>query len=151
MLVRFGWSRQFAQHGFARPPSPEEMRQAPEGTRSDRQGRNDPSLTINVIGQEATPAHRFIPPSEVLTSPASSDSTDWAVQLPPVVAQAVKLSRTLSSTVPQRFLQLACAWALMQEKKASVSHASLHSATGSTVVCISHSAGSVQPFRRDSQ
>ncbi len=87
MLVRFGWTRQFAQHGFTRPPSPEEMREAPEGTRSGRQGRNDPSLTINVIGQEATPAHRFIPPSDVLTSPASSDSTDWAVQLPPVVAR----------------------------------------------------------------
>ena len=42
---------------------------------------------VDVIGFEAVPAHRLIPPSHVLTSPASSDSTDWAVQLPPVVAR----------------------------------------------------------------
>jgi hypothetical protein len=42
---------------------------------------------VSVIGAEPTPAHRFIPPSNVLTSPAASDSTEWAVQRPPVVAR----------------------------------------------------------------
>jgi len=83
MLVRFGWSRRWARDGSVRGPMPGEMPM----DRSGRPQRYDPSMTVNVIGQEATPAHRFIPPSEVLTSPASSDSTDWAVQLPPVVAR----------------------------------------------------------------
>jgi hypothetical protein len=42
---------------------------------------------MNVIGYEPVPAYRFIPPFYVLTSPVTSDSTDWAVQLPPVVAR----------------------------------------------------------------
>lgn len=70
MLVRFGWTRRWATDGEGPIP--------PGGDRS---------MGINVIGMEATPAHRFIPPNEVLTSPASSDSTDWALQLPPVVAR----------------------------------------------------------------
>lgn len=35
----------------------------------------------------SSPAYRYIPPYYVLTSPVTSDSTDWAVQLPPVVAR----------------------------------------------------------------
>lgn len=83
MVLRFGWSRQWAQRGEARPPMAEEMRRYPDG----RMPPMDRTMTVNVIGQEATPAHRFIPPANVLTSPASSDSTEWAVQLPPVVAR----------------------------------------------------------------
>ena len=83
MVIRFGWTRQWAQRGEARPPMPEEMRRSPDG----RMPPMDRTMTVNVIGQEATPAHRLIPPADVLTSPASSDSTDWAVQLPPVVAR----------------------------------------------------------------
>ena len=83
MMVRFGWSRRWARDGSTRGPVPSDMPRDRDG----RPQRFDPSMTVNVIGQEATPAHRFIPPSEVLTSPASSDSTDWAVQLPPVVAR----------------------------------------------------------------
>ncbi len=83
LLVRFGWSRSWSQDGETRPPPPEEVRPMPDG----RAPPIERSLMINVIGHEAVPAHRFIPPSEVLTSPSSSDSTDWAVQLPPVVAR----------------------------------------------------------------
>ena len=83
MMVRFGWTRRWARDGSMRGPTPSQMPPGPDG----RPQRYDPSMSINVIGQEATPAHRFIPPSEVLTSPASSDSTEWAVQLPPVVAR----------------------------------------------------------------
>lgn len=83
ILVRFGWARRFARDGEARPPMPEELQPGPDG----RPPRYDESLRVNVIGAEPTPAHRFIPPANVLTSPASSDSTEWAVQRPPVVAR----------------------------------------------------------------
>ncbi len=83
VLVRFGWARRWARDGEARPPAPEEMPRDPDG----RMSPFDPSLRINVIGAEPTPAHRFIPPANVLTSPASSDSTEWAVQKPPVIAR----------------------------------------------------------------
>lgn len=68
LLLRFGWTR-----AWARGP---EVPTAPGGQR-----------TMNVIGYEPVPAYRFIPPFYVLTSPVTSDSTDWAVQLPPVVAR----------------------------------------------------------------
>ena len=75
LLIRFGWPRQWAMDGLRPVGGP--MMGPPE----------DPSMRINVIGAEPTPAHRFIPPANVLTSPASSDSTEWAVQLPPVIAR----------------------------------------------------------------
>ncbi|MDQ8147573.1 MAG: hypothetical protein P3A32_08290 [Gemmatimonadota bacterium] len=75
LLVRFGWPRQWATEGVA------------PGGRPMFTGADDPSLRVNVIGAEPTPAHRFIPPANVLTSPAASDSTEWAVQRPPVVAR----------------------------------------------------------------
>lgn len=83
MTVRFGWSRRFAANGSI--PAPEDGEFDPN--RTDATGRFDPAMRVNVIGMEATPSHRLIPPSNVLTSPASSDSTEWAVQLPPVVAR----------------------------------------------------------------
>ena len=70
LLIRFGWPRGWSQDGYA-----------PAGPGMEAWQR------VNVVGSEAVPAYRFIPPSEVLTSPASSDSTEWAVQLPPVVAR----------------------------------------------------------------
>jgi hypothetical protein len=71
LVMRFGWSR-----AFSRGP---EMR-VPFG--STNQGPQ-----YQIIGHDPTPAHRFIPPQHVLTTPTTSDSTDWAVQLPPVVAR----------------------------------------------------------------
>jgi hypothetical protein len=68
-LVRFGWPI-----AWARGP---DVRTMP-GEGGDR---------VNVISQEATPAHRLVPPYGVLANPAMSDSTQWAVQLPPVVAR----------------------------------------------------------------
>lgn len=47
----------------------------------------NPGDRISVISQEATPAYRMIPPFEVVANPAISDSTQWAVQLPPVIAR----------------------------------------------------------------
>ncbi len=68
-LVRFGWPI-----AWARGPDHRVM----GGDGADR---------VNVISSEATPAYRFIPPYGVLANPAMSDSTQWAVQLPPVVAR----------------------------------------------------------------
>ncbi len=70
VLLRFGWERTWAEN----PGRPIDAIRA------------DPNY-VDVVGFEPMPAHRFIPPSHVLTSPAASDSTDWAVQLPPVVAR----------------------------------------------------------------
>ncbi len=75
LLIRFGWPRQWATEGMA------------PGGRPMMTGNDDPSLRVSVIGAEPTPAHRFIPPANVLASPAASDSTEWAVQRPPVVAR----------------------------------------------------------------
>ncbi len=92
LMVRFGWERSWAQEGSGQMP-PFELAVRPPG-RED--ATMDPSLRVNVIGLEAKPAYRFIPPVDVLTSPASSDSIDWAVQLPPVVARyAPKYARRL--------------------------------------------------------
>lgn len=68
LLLRFGWSRH-----WSRGP---DVQTVPGGMRQ-----------INIIGHDPSPAYRYLPPYYVLTSPATSDSTDWAVQLPPVVAR----------------------------------------------------------------
>lgn len=64
LLLRFGWPRAWAR------------------------GRGDPRTgEYNTVGHEPSPAYRFIPPGYVLNNPTISDSTDWAVQLPPVVGR----------------------------------------------------------------
>lgn len=68
LLLRFGWNTGWTR-GTSAPVRPG--------------GPPVPSI----IGFEPTPAYRFIPPFYVLSSPVTSDSTDWAVQLPPVVAR----------------------------------------------------------------
>ncbi len=68
LLLRFGWARDWSR-------GPELA--GPMGGGS----------TMNIVGHDPTPAYRYIPPQYVLTSPLTSDSTDWAVQLPPVVAR----------------------------------------------------------------
>lgn len=69
LLLRFGWARSWSR-------GPEVPLGMPGGGR-----------TVSIIGHDPTPAYRYIPPQYVLNSPLSSDSTDWAVQLPPVVAR----------------------------------------------------------------
>ncbi|MBX3173153.1 MAG: hypothetical protein KF709_01960 [Gemmatimonadaceae bacterium] len=68
LVLRFGWP-----DSWSRGPD------APMGLGGPAQ--------LNVVGSEPTPAYRYIPPHHVLTSPIVSDSIDWAVQLPPVVAR----------------------------------------------------------------
>ncbi len=71
LLLRFGWPRAWSRGA----PTPQPMGAPMEG----------PGFTV--IGHDPTPSFRYIPPHHVLTSPMVSDSTDWAVQLPPVVAR----------------------------------------------------------------
>ncbi|MBM3900371.1 MAG: hypothetical protein FJ362_09495, partial [Gemmatimonadetes bacterium] len=80
LMIRFGWPRQWATEGL-QPAPPSGMMMG------GMNAPGDPSMRVSVIGAEPVPAHRFIPPSNVLTSPAASDSIDWAVQLPPVIAR----------------------------------------------------------------
>ncbi|MBA3852888.1 MAG: hypothetical protein C0503_00645 [Gemmatimonas sp.] len=70
LLLRFGWSRAWSR-------GPEMPLMMPGGGQQ----------VMNIVGHDPTPAYRYIPPNYVLNSPLSSDSTDWAVQLPPVVAR----------------------------------------------------------------
>lgn len=71
LLLRFGWPV-----GWARGAAiPQQMGMPTEGP------------GFQIIGHDPSPSHRFIPPHHVLTSPTVSDSTDWAVQRPPVVAR----------------------------------------------------------------
>ena len=69
LVLRFGWSRAWSRGPDIQGPP----------------GSGPPQL--NIVGHDPVPAHRFIPPHHVLTSPTVSDSVDWAVQLPPVVAR----------------------------------------------------------------
>lgn len=71
LVLRFGWSRAFSRGPEIRVPY----------------GSTYQGPQYQIIGHDPTPAHRFIPPQHVLSTPTTSDSTDWAVQLPPVVAR----------------------------------------------------------------
>lgn len=71
LLLRFGWPVAWSRG----PAIPQAMGMPTQGP------------GYQIIGHDPTPSHRFIPPHHVLTSPTVSDSTDWAVQLPPVVAR----------------------------------------------------------------
>jgi hypothetical protein len=70
LLLRFSWPRAWTRGPDILPPM---------GVPADP--------IPNITGHDPVPAHRFIPPYHVLTTPTVSDSIDWAVQLPPVVAR----------------------------------------------------------------
>ena len=44
-------------------------------------------VTREVTSYEPTPAYRYVPPGFVLNDPALSDSSNWRLQLPPVIAR----------------------------------------------------------------
>jgi tetratricopeptide (TPR) repeat protein len=70
LTLRFSWPRAWTRGPDIIPPM---------GT----YGEPIPQIT----GHDPIPAHRFIPPYHVLTTPTVSDSLDWAVQRAPVVAR----------------------------------------------------------------
>lgn len=65
LLLRFGWPRAWAA----------------EGSRDPR------NRGFSIVGMEPTPAYRYIPPGFVLNNPPVSDSTNWRLQLPPVIGR----------------------------------------------------------------
>lgn len=66
LMLRFGWPTAWMRSGSANP----------------RNGGG-----IEIVSHEPVPAYRYIPPAFVLNSPANSDSADWRLQLPPVIAR----------------------------------------------------------------
>jgi hypothetical protein len=83
LMLRFGWPRAWGveitssqrQSGFSRGLP----RRYPGGGRAQ--------VTRDVTSYEPVPAYRYIPPGFVLNDPAQSDSSNWRLQLPPVIAR----------------------------------------------------------------
>ena len=80
LTLRFGWPRQWSRAGY------------------------DPrSRSYSVTGHEPTPAYRYIPAGFVLGNPSMSDSTNWALQLPPVIGRyAPPYAKVLKPLVHQK-------------------------------------------------
>ncbi|HVT39119.1 MAG TPA: hypothetical protein VHE78_08735 [Gemmatimonadaceae bacterium] len=64
LLLRFGWNRAWASEGTDRRTGVQQ-----------------------IVGMEAVPAYRYIPPAFVLNNPPLSDSANWRLQLPPVIGR----------------------------------------------------------------
>ena len=45
------------------------------------------SSSTSIVGHEALPAYRYVPPGFVLNNPSISDSSAWRLQLPPVIGR----------------------------------------------------------------
>jgi hypothetical protein len=81
LMLRFGWPRAWARGGSI------------PGQRG----------VFSITSLEAIPAYRMIPPGFVLNNPPLSDSTNWALQLPPVVARyAPPYARHLKPLIHQK-------------------------------------------------
>jgi len=84
LMLRFGWPRAWGvsttggqfQGGFA------------TGRRRRMQDEDrDRQSVRSVTSYEPVPAYRYVPPGFVLNEPAMSDSSNWRLQLPPVIAR----------------------------------------------------------------
>ena len=64
LTLRFGWPRAWGSEGTDRATG-----------------------QLQVVGMEAVPAYRYVPPGFVVNNPPLSDSTNWRLQLPPVIAR----------------------------------------------------------------
>jgi hypothetical protein len=81
LLLRFGWPRAWAASG----------------------GRDPTSRSFSITGMEPTPAYRYVPPGFVLNNPPISDSTNWRLQLPPVIGRyAPPYAKTLKALEHQK-------------------------------------------------
>ncbi len=84
LMLRFGWPRAWgvsihsanSQGGFSMGMP----RRYPGGG-----GRGQ--VVRDVTSYEPVPAYRYVPPGFVLNDPAMSDSSNWRLQLPPVIAR----------------------------------------------------------------
>ncbi|MFI5246897.1 MAG: hypothetical protein ACHQQR_16815, partial [Gemmatimonadales bacterium] len=83
LMLRFGWARAWGvsttssqtQGGFSMGLP----RRMPGGGRGQ--------VIRSVTSYEPVPAYRYVPPGFVLNDPALSDSSNWRLQLPPVIAR----------------------------------------------------------------
>ena len=81
LMLRFGWDRAWASTGGGDP-------------------RN---RGYSIVGMEPTPAYRYVPPGFVLNNPPVSDSTNWRLQLPPVIGRyAPPYARVLKALEHQK-------------------------------------------------
>ncbi len=84
LMLRFGWPRAWAastvsaqsQSGFSMGMP----RRYPGGGARGQAVRE-------ITSYEPTPAYRYVPPGFVLNNPSMSDSSNWRLQLPPVIAR----------------------------------------------------------------
>ena len=80
LTLRFGWPRAWASEGTDRTTG-----------------------QVMVVGMEAVPAYRYLPPGFVINNPPLSDSTNWRLQLPPVIGRyAPPYARTLKALEHQK-------------------------------------------------
>src|ERR1039458_9473449 len=83
LMLRFGWPRAWAvstsstqsQNGFSM------------GRRRRFPGGGSGQTIREITSYEPTPAYRYVPPGFVLNNPSMSDSSNWRLQLPPVIAR----------------------------------------------------------------
>ncbi len=81
LMLRFGWPRAWGVSMSSSRSSGFSMGR-PRGPGG---GRGE--VIRDVTSYEPTPAYRYVPPGFVLNDPAHSDSSNWRLQLPPVIAR----------------------------------------------------------------
>ena len=79
LMLRFGWPRAW---GASYASS---QRYGGFGMGMPRPGES--RVVRDITSYEPTPAYRYVPPAFVLNDPALSDSSNWRLQLPPVIAR----------------------------------------------------------------
>ncbi len=81
LMLRFGWPRAW---GVSMVSS---QREGGFSMGMPRPGGGQRSVVREVTSYEPVPAYRYVPPGFVLNDPAQSDSSNWRLQLPPVIAR----------------------------------------------------------------
>lgn len=80
LMLRFGWARAWGvSYSSAQTQSGFSMGRS----RMPQRGQ----MRRDVTSYEPVPAYRYVPPGFVLNNPAISDSANWRLQLPPVIAR----------------------------------------------------------------
>ena len=80
LMLRFGWPRAWGVSIFG------SQRTGGFSMGMPRPG-GPPRIVRDVTSYEPSPAYRYVPPGFVLNDPAMSDSSNWRLQLPPVIAR----------------------------------------------------------------
>ncbi len=80
LMMRFGWPRAWAASNSTRSSQ--------GGFSMGRQRMPQSQEQVREITSfEPSPAYRYVPPGFVLNQPSMSDSSNWRLQLPPVIAR----------------------------------------------------------------